>query len=260
MTDPAIFTFPNPRITKAAFVAALREHRAADRIVAGTYDGIYDAADAPPGAWIYGCAVGCSLRSCAEIAGIKITNYSDHARYEPLIGVPEIIARLEDRIFEGLTGDAQLDWPVRFGEALPEGADLSMVWPRFALWLLSEEVPQRTIRGTSLAALADVATLYSEWCAGTKPAMNRWVKARENVAAYADAAAAVAYAIAADAAAAVAYAAAAAAAYAVAYATAAYADAAVAVAYAYAYADAQVQCYERQADKLIEIIQACGHD
>lgn len=136
MAEP-LLTFPHPKITKDAFVAELHAHRAADRIIAGTYGGGANK-------FLKGCAV---------------------------------------------------------------GADLTMVWPRFALWLLSEEVPKHTKRAKSLAALSDVAALYREWCEGTKPTNDRWLKAR----------------------------------------SAAYAD-----------AYARVKCYERQADKLIELIQACA--
>lgn len=209
MTEP-LLTFPHPKITKDLFVAEPHAHRAADRIISGTYQRMNGRK------FVGGCAVGCSLQSCRTLAKDASIDRSSHALYEPYLGVPQIIARLEDRIFEGLRGQAQKDWPVRFGEAIPVGVDLTMVWPRFALWLLSEEVPRHTKRQQSLAALAEVASLYREWCAGTRPAIDRWIKARKAYAADAGGYAA---------------------------------DAG---------GGARVRCYERQADKLIELIEACG--
>jgi hypothetical protein len=67
-----------------------------------------------------------------------------------------------------------------------------MIWPRFALWLLTEELPQFTRRAASTAALAEVAVLYREWCeSGKNPNCERWIEVRKN-AAYADAAASAA--------------------------------------------------------------------
>ena len=55
-------------------------------------------------------------------------------------GIPRQLVELRDAIFEGLPQDVRQDWPERFYTALPEGADLSGVWPPFAVWLLREVV------------------------------------------------------------------------------------------------------------------------
>jgi hypothetical protein len=219
---PNLIAYHNDAAIKTAIMAQLARHREADELVKGQYweDG-------------KGCAIGCTLYS------------SNHLEYQVRFGIPVILARLEDRIFEGLPNGHSKAWPERFMGAIRPGSDLAMVWPRFALWLLTEELPQRTVKyPRCTAALADVATLYREFVeTGKSPTIERWIAARKT--AYAAAAAAYA-AAAADAA----YAAAAAA-------DAADDDAAYAAAAAAAYAAAaRDQCYIRMADKLIELLEA----
>ena len=216
--------FHGDAAVKSKYLARVEAHRKADEIVQGYY-------------WQNGkgCAVGCTVHS------------SSHAAFETELGIPRVLARLEDQIFEGIDNATAKEWPEQFLSAPAVGADLSMIWPRFALWLLSNpDGPVVLAVAKSAAVKAEVegvAALYQEWvstCA--KPAKARWTSASAAASASADAAAyAAAYAAdaAADAYAAAAYAADAAADAAAAYAVAsAYADAASAAASASAYADA----------------------
>ena len=67
-------------------------------------------------------------------------SHHDHGGLADALGIPEPLVHLEDAIFERLGGVAQRSWPERFYTALPEGADLSGVWPLFAVWMLREVV------------------------------------------------------------------------------------------------------------------------
>ena len=239
----------NPEL-KAQFVALITAHEAADEIVQGTYwnDG-------------RGCAVGCSIDSLNRITGTR-HSHDNHAAYESLIGVPRILARLEDGIFEGLPLDVAKTWPRRFAEAIRPGADLSGVWTCFAVWLLTDAehgVIRFAKNKRQRTAIQAVAELYSRQIAGETISKNAWQSAANAAyaaaanAAYAAAAAADA-AYAADAADAAAYAA-----YAVADAATATADADAAYAAdaADAYADAaKQQARIVQADKLIALLEA----
>jgi hypothetical protein len=214
--------FHNDATIKSAIMAGLAVHRAADELVQGSY-------------WENGkgCAVGCTLETIRVMKGDMIIDHSSHKLAETETGIPQILWRLEDCIFEGLPNAAAKGWPEQFTDAIRPGADLAMIWPRFALWLLTEELPQFTRRVASTAALAEVAVLYREWCeSGKNPNCERWIGVREN----ADAAAYAADA--ADAAAAAAYA-------------AAYAADSAAAA-----AAARYSAYGRQAAKLIELLEA----
>ena len=97
---------------KAAVLAQMADHRAAERLVTGTY---WD--------WTIGrgCAVGC------------LTHDPDggHAQYPVRWGIPEELAWIEDAIFENLSLEDALAWPERFLAAIEPGADLSGV---HAVW------------------------------------------------------------------------------------------------------------------------------
>jgi hypothetical protein len=230
-----MLAYHNDPAIKAKYLKRVRAHQKADRLVQGT--GAEGA-----GENFRGCAVGCTLE------------VYDHSRYPIELGIPQELARLEDRIFEGLPVDAAMKWPAQFLSVITPGADLTMVWPRFSLWLLETELGKYP---TSEPATA----LYRRWIAGNKPGVEEWRSAAD--AAYAaDAAADAAYAAraaadAADAAAADdADAYAAYAAYAAADAADAYAADAAADAAAYAARAARKAFWNRAAKQLLKLLRA----
>ena len=244
-----MLAFHNDPELKTFVLNQLAFHREADKLIKGTY-------------WEYGrgCAVGCTLEAVRLHNGNANKNiaHNKHALYETELGIPIILARLEDQIFEALDNGNSQTWPEQFTSAIKLGSDLALVWPRYAHWLLTKEVPQFTKRKQSLASLAEVGALYKEWMTGTKPTTERWVKARGNAASAYAASAYAAYAASAPPpptppppppppAAAAASAASAADA----------ASAAADAAYAYASAAAaRQQCWIRQSNKLIELLEA----
>lgn len=108
--------FHNDPAVKLKYLERVLAHQKADEIVKDKY-------------WENGkgCAVGCTIHG---------SNQSDYA---PELQIPEVIAHLEDRIFESLPNDLAKTWPYRFLEAIPTGADLSRVGPQFAIFLLTDE-------------------------------------------------------------------------------------------------------------------------
>ena len=90
-------------------LAKMRAHRDADELVQNY--GYWEDGK--------GCAVGCLVES------------DKHADYEPLFGIPEALAHLEDMIFEGLSVEDAQTWPERFLNAIEPGADLSFVGWKF---------------------------------------------------------------------------------------------------------------------------------
>lgn len=84
---------------KTAFLAEIGKHEAADRI---RHCGYAEFKQNGVATFAGGCAVGCSLESMRIIEGLPDIVHSDHALYERYLGVPVMLARLEDRIFEGL--------------------------------------------------------------------------------------------------------------------------------------------------------------
>ena len=226
----------NPAI-KRKYLARVRRHRAADQLVKGKY-------------WENGkgCAVGCTIHG------------SDHVAYEAELGIPRELAYLEDQVFENLPNALAQVWPARFLAACPVGADLSLVWPAFAVWLLTDPTTGTAslCNPAGRVASAAVAALFQRQLDGGTVAVHEWQVARHAAAYAADAA----YAATATAAA---YAAADAAAYAADAAYAATATAAYAYAYAYAAADAAAAAaypaartdhWVLMSDKLIELLKA----
>ncbi|MGL5079122.1 MAG: hypothetical protein ACRDBG_25260, partial [Waterburya sp.] len=101
---------------KEFYLNRLRAHSEADEIEKGTY-------------WERGkgCAVGCTIHS------------SSHEKYETELGIPIALARLEDRIFEGLPNPEAKNFPIEFLNAVPVGKDLDLVWYRFMYRILSDK-------------------------------------------------------------------------------------------------------------------------
>jgi hypothetical protein len=145
---------------KSAILKQLRAHAKADEIRRGFYweDG-------------KGCAVGCTLHG------------SVHAEYEPRFGIPQVLARIEDRIFEGLPNAEAKKWPIAFMSAIKPGADLSDIWPQFAIWLLAD--PEKGVirfvkTDAERAAIDGVAELYRQRVPRGDP---KWALAKKAAAA-----------------------------------------------------------------------------
>src|ERR1700748_647433 len=99
-----LIAFHGDEKVKNIYLNRVRAHEAADEIIHGKY-------------WERGkgCAVGCTVHSW------------EHQAFEREIGVPIMLARLEDRLFEGMVNGSAKTFPARFLEAIPVGADLSRV-------------------------------------------------------------------------------------------------------------------------------------
>jgi hypothetical protein len=112
-------------ITKQEFVNEIRKHQEADNFIQGKWfkDG-------------KGCAVGCSLKSISDLKNIDVDEQGDFKRYEDLLGIPEWVARVEECIFEGLSSEAAKLWPLKFSEAINEGADLENIKAPFLIYVV----------------------------------------------------------------------------------------------------------------------------
>jgi hypothetical protein len=105
-SDPAI---------KSRYLARVEGHAAADEIIKGQY---WEAGK--------GCAVGCTVHG------------NSHDDFERELGIPQVLAWLEDVIFEGLPNRLAKTWPERFLSAIEPGSDLSRVAWQLLHWLLTE--------------------------------------------------------------------------------------------------------------------------
>lgn len=254
--------FHNDPEIKSKYLNRVIAHRNADEILQGKY-------------WEKGkgCAVGCTIHG------------EDHSAYERELGIPTWLAKLEDRLFEGLNLTEAKTFPERFLSAIPVGCDLESIKGPFLIFVLEstlDKFDHNKFPKVKICVDQSLA-LWRRTDIGSK----EWVAAAA-AASYAAAAAAAIYAAAIDAADDTAYAAAV---YAASYAAAAVgaasyaaADTAYSAAYvidndtayaAYAsYAAAaidaagaaemaagavgrKVEQYEKIADKLIELMKTC---
>jgi hypothetical protein len=104
----------DPKI-KSKYLARVEGHAAADEIIKGQY---WEAGK--------GCAVGCTVHGAS------------HDDYERELGIPRMLAWLEDVIFEGLPNRSAKTWPQQFLSSIEPGKDLSRVGWQFLHWILTE--------------------------------------------------------------------------------------------------------------------------
>ena len=139
---------------KRTYLNRIRAHAKADQIIHGTY-------------WENGkgCAVGCTIHG------------SDHGKYETELGIPRILAKLEDVLFERMANGHAKEFPLQFLSAIKVGSDLSMVWPKFAHWMLLD--PEHGVirfakKEKTKQAIQRVGELYELKVAGKEPTKQEW--------------------------------------------------------------------------------------
>lgn len=224
-----MLSFHNDASIKQKYIDRVKLHFEADEIIKGVY-------------WENGkgCAIGCTLYS------------GSHINYEIELGIPEILAYLEDIIFESLPNDLAKTWPLQFLAAINVGVDLSLIWPKFAYWLLVD--PEHgVIKFNRHQSIIDVATLFQRIIEGEKLNITEWQSTTDAATNAASAYAYAAYATNSSKASASAYAAASA----NAISTSAYAistSANAASDYAYAYAAARKKHFVLMSEKLLELL------
>lgn len=155
----ALLAYHNDEKIKQKYLKRIKAHEKADEIEKGYY-------------WENGkgCAVGCTIHS------------SDHNKYEKELGIPDCLAHLKDRLFEGLPNKKAKRFPRQFLEAIQPGVDLEPVKGKFFHWLLVDPVDgviTFTEKGSEQAkAIQNVADLW-EAVNNNKPVSDKqWRHAR----------------------------------------------------------------------------------
>lgn len=135
LTKQVMNSYHNNPELKANLLAQVEKHRIADGLSSGD-------------------PVGCCIESLNRLNGSRDT-HNDHAAIAAGLGIDIQLCYLLESIFAGLRDEEAMLWPGRFCAALPIGADTSLVWPKFAIWLLSD--PQsgvcRLAEGKTLASM-----------------------------------------------------------------------------------------------------------
>jgi len=152
--------FHNNPLTKVKYINRLKDHYEADEIIKGTY-------------WEKGkgCAVGCTVHSW------------NHLSYETELGIPQVLARLEDEIFEGLPNKLAKEFPLQFLSAINVGADLAKVWNYFAIWLFTDAEYGMLQFAKNKKVVQDIADAYLEDIT-TPVIVERWKELRKAASTY----------------------------------------------------------------------------
>lgn len=113
----------DPTRQQAALTLA-QAHADADRVVRGNY-------------WSdkhRGCSVGCMTHASNGGDG------SVHSIFERMYGVSALVAQVADDLFEEHEDETATEFHLAWLRAIPLGADLSMVYPKLALWVAEQVV------------------------------------------------------------------------------------------------------------------------
>ena len=140
---------------RASTIATAERHRAADLLRHGATGRPSDGAP--------GCSVVCTVGSY------------DHSLYPIHLGLPEWLARMQDRIYESLPRDGRhLDdeWTVDLLGCIEPGADLDAVLPHILHDILVEVA--LPVAGSSVLAVQGVIGLLSRRIAGDEPTLTAW--------------------------------------------------------------------------------------
>jgi len=178
-----MLAFNNDPTLKASLLAELAKHRKADQISKDQY-------------WENGkgCAVGCTLHSYAILSGRTDFEFDQHGIYDEIFGRGgQMIARLEDVIFENLPNNLAQEWPERLLNAVKVGSDLSFVGWKFLHWLLTDSqvntgIDHPLVRAT-VKQCADIMDLMATGAATSVESAESAARSAERSAASAESAA-----------------------------------------------------------------------
>ena len=151
----------DPKV-KQKYVNRMIAHRKADEVIQG--EGFNNGR---------GCAIGCTLDKYDHNAwAIEICGDDGGEHVE--------LGRLVDGIFESLPKDKAPQFAQDVLEAIPHGADLSLVTTEFKLWLLKdkEHGVYKYADSQGKKAINQVAGLLRRKIAGVKVRQKSWVAAR----------------------------------------------------------------------------------
>lgn len=169
---------------KAEVAARMRQHREHDEIV----QGLYQLVNPKYASGYKGCLIGCTLPPepvetkwiLPKDEGLEPSSplAGWHGRVEQLYGIPRPVGYLLDKIFESLPVDeGRHAWfAVESIEAIPVGADLTLVPSRLLLDVLTQPEP-----AAQRVAAEQVIGLYARRVAGDEPAWQEWLDAGRGV-------------------------------------------------------------------------------
>jgi hypothetical protein len=144
--------FHNSEEFKSELHALAIKHREQDQYIKGEYGKMNGK--------FKGCSVGCLVYNINQKEGTD-ADFGDHAFLAEKLGVPEFICRLQDSIFENLPEPINTEWTERLINAIPVGANLEPILPRFLLRVL-DRLPE-TDQADVVASIKSVRDVLESW-------------------------------------------------------------------------------------------------
>lgn len=150
---------------------ALRAFRGDPRIKAQTLSQVRAQ---PQNCKLYSTLGGRRTRRASAVALTTLGKGLD--AYEGELGIPTLLANIEEAIFKNLPPSEAAAWPERFLQAASVGADLSRVWLRLAIWILSDPEcgTMKHCGEEGREATEGLLRLFETELSGKKVAKSRW--------------------------------------------------------------------------------------
>ncbi len=149
------------------------QHQKADEYVTGSYS--WTKVNSHYGA----CSVGCTVRDAVKLKKLPVgTDPGSHTSLSLATGIPEMLWRLSDNIFEGLARDHRSAWTPRFLRAANKAKHIDRV-PARVMARCAERLAKDAIREDVKQTCLVVAALWRSRSEGNDPEENEWKAARE---------------------------------------------------------------------------------
>lgn len=121
-----------------------------------------------------GCAVGCSIHDAVKLGILPDgTDHGDHQAVSRATGMPEMLWRLADHIFEGLDSDSRPAWTPRFLRSASKCTNFEHV-PSRIMARFAERLAEDAIRDDVKQVCQKVAALWRRRAAGEDPPDSEW--------------------------------------------------------------------------------------
>jgi hypothetical protein len=156
--------FKGDKKLKSLMVKEIKWHQDQDKIIQGTYG---DSTN--PNSKF--CAVGCAIDSLNRKLNKNFAT-GNHVVLQDELGIPKTLAYLQDSIFERLPKEIALKFPLKFIKAIPVSADLSLVAPKFIVFVLEDCIKNADDNGKVI--ITKIIGMWGKVIDGKPPKQSAW--------------------------------------------------------------------------------------
>jgi len=98
-----------------------------------------------------------------------------HIAFQNELGIPEALAKLQDSISERMPKERALKFPLKFMRAIPVGANLSLVAPKFIVFVLEDCIKNADDNGKVI--ITKIIGMWGKVIDGKPPKAASWLAA-----------------------------------------------------------------------------------